>query len=96
MLPGFYDAHGHILMAAQVRGRVNLNSPPLGACRTLGDILAAIRARAAETPDGEWVLACGLDDTLLEENGSPAVGNWMRRPRIIPCSHSIFPGICAF
>lgn len=30
VLPGFYDAHGHILMAAQGRGRVNLNSPPLG------------------------------------------------------------------
>ena len=50
VLPGFYDAHGHILMTAQGRGRVNLNSPPLGTCRTLGDILAAIRARAAETP----------------------------------------------
>lgn len=95
VLPGFYDAHGHILMTAQGRGRVNLNSPPLGTCRTLGDILAAIRARAAETPEGEWVLACGLDDTLLAESGSPAVGNWMRLLRTIPCSHSIFPAICA-
>ena len=72
VLPGFYDAHGHILMAAQGRGRVNLNSPPLGTCRTLGDILAAIRARAAETPEGEWVLACGLDDTLLTEKRFPS------------------------
>lgn len=71
VLPGFYDAHGHILMTAQGRGRVNLNSPPLGTCRTLGDILAAIRDRAAETPDGEWVLACGLDDTLLAEKRFP-------------------------
>ena len=72
VLPGFYDAHGHILMTAQGRGRVNLNSPPLGTCRTLGDILAAIRARAAETPEGEWVLACGLDDTLLTEKRFPS------------------------
>ena len=72
VLPGFYDAHGHILMTAQGRGRVNLNSPPLGTCRTLGDILAAIRARAAETPEGEWVLACGLDDTLLAEKRFPS------------------------
>ena len=69
--PGFYDAHGHILMTAQGRGRVNLNSPPLGTCRTLGDILAAIRARAAETPEGEWVLAYGLDDTPLTEKAVP-------------------------
>ena len=58
VLPGFYDAHGHILMAAQLP--------------------AASMIRC-------W-----------RKNGSPAVGNWMRRPRIIPCSHSIFPGICAF
>ena len=66
------NRHGHILMTAQGRGRVNLNSPPLGTCRTLGDILAAIRARAAETPEGEWVLACGLDDTLLTEKRFPS------------------------
>ena len=72
VLPGFYDAHGHILMTAQGRGRVNLNSPPLGTCRTLRRHPAAIRARAAETPEGEWVLACGLDDTLLTEKRFPS------------------------
>ncbi len=71
VMPGFYDAHGHILLTASMLDWEDLNSPPIGTCRTLEDCLSRLRERAAKTPAGEWILAYGFDDTLMEEKRFP-------------------------
>lgn len=71
ILPGFYDAHGHILLTASMRDWEDLNAPPIGDCRTLDDCLARLRERVAKTPPGEWVFAYGFDDTLMREKRFP-------------------------
>lgn len=72
LLPGFYDAHSHIGFTGIVDLlQVILNSPPIGTMENIGDVIAALSARASETPAGGWVQGFGYDDTLLAELRHP-------------------------
>jgi predicted amidohydrolase YtcJ len=51
VLPGFIDSHNHLLATG-----LNLDAVDLSGARTVADVLAAIRTRAARTPPGEWVV----------------------------------------
>lgn len=72
VLPGFYAAHDHFPGSGRVAvSSVDLNSPPIGTVETMDELVAALRARAAETPPGEWIQGRGYDDTLLTEQRHP-------------------------
>ena len=72
MLPGFYAPHDHFPGSGRVAvTQVDLNSPPIGTIETIDQLVAALRARAADLPDGEWVSGRGYDDTLLAEGRHP-------------------------
>ena len=72
VIPGFYDAHGHFFMNVEFHAtRVDLNSPPIGDCRTFADCLERLKERAAATPPGEWVQGYGFDDTMIAEKRFP-------------------------
>lgn len=72
LLPGFYAAHDHFPSAGTVAlFNVDLNSPPMGKMKTIEDIVAALRAKAEQTPPGKWVIGRGYDDTLLREMRHP-------------------------
>ena len=72
VLPGFYAAHDHFPSAGRLAlYDVDLNSPPIGAMRTMDDMVAALRERAARTPAGQWIVGRGYDDTLLSEQRHP-------------------------
>ncbi|WP_297262267.1 amidohydrolase [uncultured Desulfovibrio sp.] len=86
IMPGFCDAHGHILLTADMLDWENLNSPPIGVCRSLDDCLARLRERAERTPEGEWVLAYGFDDTLMAEKRFPT----REELDAISCGHPVF------
>jgi predicted amidohydrolase YtcJ len=62
VLPGFIDAHTHPAMAG-------LDHLRMVDCdlRSIADILAALRKRAAETAPGEWVLRFKYDDTKTSD-----------------------------
>ena len=51
--------------------QVDLNSPPIGAIEDMDQLVAALAARAAELPEGQWVSGRGYDDTLLAEQRHP-------------------------
>jgi predicted amidohydrolase YtcJ len=68
VLPGFNDAHHHLLLLGQWLMQVDCSFP---AVRTIEDIVAAIAAKARETPPGEWVEARGYDDNKLAEGRHP-------------------------
>ncbi len=71
IVPGFIDAHGHF-PGEGVWGRiVDLNSPPIGDLDSIDELVARLRARAEETPAGEWIIGMGYDDTLLAERRHP-------------------------
>ena len=72
MTPGFYAAHDHFPGSGRVAvTQVDLNSPPIGAIENMDQLVAALRARAEELPEGQWVSGRGYDDTLLAEQRHP-------------------------
>jgi predicted amidohydrolase YtcJ len=72
LMPGFYAPHDHFPGAGVLATRlVNLGSPPMGGMETIDDVVEALRQRAAETPEGEWIQGRGYDDTLLREGRHP-------------------------
>jgi predicted amidohydrolase YtcJ len=72
LLPGFVDAHGHYPGAGIYVHAADLNAPPIGGVRTLDDLVARLRERAADVEPGEWVIGMSYDDTLLAEGRHPA------------------------
>lgn len=71
LLPGFIDAHGHFPGEGIFAVHVDLNSPPIGEVETIDDLVVRLAARAQETPEGEWIVGMGYDDTLLAEGRHP-------------------------
>lgn len=51
LLPGFTDAHLHLLRYGLFRTQVDL-----GGCRSLAEVLARLQAAAARQPAGTWIL----------------------------------------
>ncbi|HLI29255.1 MAG TPA: amidohydrolase [Chloroflexota bacterium] len=52
VVPGFYDSHNHLRATG-----LNFFAVDLSGARSIADVLAAIAARAAITPPGEWIVA---------------------------------------
>lgn len=72
LLPGFYDAHSHTLMAGEsYLTSVQLNSPPTGTIKNMGELVAALSERAAVTEPGAWVIGKNYDDGELAEKRHP-------------------------
>ncbi|MCZ6917944.1 MAG: amidohydrolase [Gemmatimonadetes bacterium] len=59
VLPGFIDCHCHPSGVRELNG-VNVN------LRTVREVQAALRAKAANTPSGYWVTGYMYDDTKLD------------------------------
>jgi predicted amidohydrolase YtcJ len=68
VLPGFIDAHVHVLAASAAAAGPDC-SP--GAAGTVDELLEVIEAAAAATPPGEWVRAYGYEETMLAEARHP-------------------------
>lgn len=67
-MPGIYDAHMHLLPLGIDMSRVDLRHEVVP---TLEALLDALRARAAVTPKGEWVLGRGFNHFLLDVGRFP-------------------------
>jgi len=61
VLPGFIDAHAHPLSSGREHLRMVACDLP-----TVAQVVAALSARSAKTPSGEWVLGFLYDDSKTE------------------------------
>jgi len=66
VLPGLHDAHGHLLGLGAA-----LESVDLVGTKSLAEIVARVRARAAGTPPGEWIVGRGWDQNDWDDNAFP-------------------------
>lgn len=66
--PGLYDAHMHLHMYGLGMAEVDLRPK---SAPTLAAVLEALKARAAETPKGEWVTGRGYDHFKLDTGRHP-------------------------
>jgi len=67
LMPGFIDGHAHVLQFGSQAVGANLLAPPDGSVNTIDDVVAALKAFAAE-PDVSrtgWIFGLGYDDALL-------------------------------
>ncbi|MEX0305562.1 MAG: amidohydrolase, partial [Leisingera sp.] len=72
LIPAFIDPHGHFPDPGFIRlFRVDLASPPRGDCPDIPTALERLRAKAAETPVGEWVMGVLFDNTAIAEGRMP-------------------------
>ncbi|MCO6392976.1 amidohydrolase family protein [Aliihoeflea aestuarii] len=67
-VPGLNDAHMHLLPYGTAMAEVDLRP---GAAPTLAALLSTLRARAAETPKGGWVIGRGYDHFQLDVKRHP-------------------------
>ncbi len=68
IVPGFIDAHCHILAYASALTAVDCSA---NAVSSISDIVNAIRQRAQSTPRGDWIRAVGYREFDLREKRHP-------------------------
>ena len=73
LLPGFIDAHGHLLAVGRNLDSLSLHPPPVGDVAGIDDIVRKIRTWIDERQiePGGLVLGIGYDDSLLAERRHP-------------------------
>ena len=68
LLPGLVESHCHMLSFGTNELGVNLKYPNV---KSMGELQAALRKKAAETPPGQWIRGWGYDHSKLAENRHP-------------------------
>lgn len=68
MTPGFNEAHNHMIGYGTTLGQIDAAFPTV---RTIADIVAAVREKAASTPTGQWIIGRGYDDNKLDDRRHP-------------------------
>jgi predicted amidohydrolase YtcJ len=69
MLPGFVEAHNHMIMYGLNLAAIDARYPGVTA---IADITRAVAARAASQPAGTWIRSFGYDDNKLAEKRHPS------------------------
>ncbi|MFM9107848.1 MAG: amidohydrolase, partial [Chloroflexota bacterium] len=64
--PGIVDSHNHLLMSGVMLREVRLYD-----CRSIGEIVDRVAARARSLPPGAWIVGRGWDESLLDERRHP-------------------------
>ena len=72
VVPGFYDAHSHfVYTGTNAKFETDLNSPPIGAVKSIDDMVKLLKQKQAELGGEAWITGFGYDDTLLSELRHP-------------------------
>ena len=69
LVPGFNDAHNHMVSFGMSLDDIPLQSPPI---ESLDDIYAAVARRAGDSPPGSWLVGTGYDQNKLWERRHPS------------------------
>lgn len=73
MVPGFFDAHGHMFQVGVMSAVANLSPPPDGEVDSITQLIEKLRQQISEpsTQALGWVIGIGYDDPLLAEQRHP-------------------------
>ena len=74
LVPGFVDGHSHFCSLVDVQTQALCASPPAGPCKTVADVIAALKAAQARRKlgPGKFVMGFGYDPELLAEKRPPS------------------------
>jgi len=65
LIPGFIDVHNHFCLCALLTDQADCR--PAAGCAKGDDVIAALRAQAAKTPPGKWIMGWGYASYLLDD-----------------------------
>ena len=68
LMPGFIEGHGHFLMLGEMRMNLDLTK-----ANSWDDIVEQVRAAAATTPPGKWIIGRGWHQAKWDSPPSPNV-----------------------
>jgi predicted amidohydrolase YtcJ len=68
LIPGFNDAHCHIFSLLRKLTSIDLSPPHI---KSIEDIKAVIKAKAANTPPGEWITGTNYNEFYLAKQRHP-------------------------
>jgi predicted amidohydrolase YtcJ len=85
VLPGFNDAHNHMIGFGMSLGEVELSSPPVD---SLDKLYAAIARRAETTAPGGWVIGSGYDQNKLGTHPDRDALDWAAPGRRVWLRHA--------
>lgn len=88
VVPGFIDAHVHLLGTAYRSRNVDASS-----CTSEDKVAALVRARAAHTPPGQWIQGSHWDKISGPKQTFPRKPRSMLLPLIIPLHCGVRMGI---
>jgi len=73
LMPGFFDAHSHLLQLTMWAISADLYPPPMGNVDSMEKLKAALLEYKAERKlkPGQWIIGMNYDDTLLSEKRHP-------------------------
>lgn len=71
LVPGFIDAHGHLVIMAQTAAMANLQPPPAGEVSSIPELQAKLTEWRAANPSAQAITGFGYDDSLLAEARHP-------------------------
>jgi predicted amidohydrolase YtcJ len=74
LVPGFVDGHSHFMSLIDVQSQALCASPPMGPCKTVADVIAALEAvqKRRQLGPGKFVMGYGYDPELLAEKRPPS------------------------
>ncbi|MDF2681062.1 MAG: amidohydrolase [Brevibacillus sp.] len=70
LLPGFIDAHLHITIYGTNKLGIDCKARSI---TSISDLLDALKEQVQQTPAGQWVRACGFDESLMMEKRYPSI-----------------------
>ena len=73
LVPGFVDGHSHFMSLVDLQTQALCMSPPAGPCRTVADVIQALRdvQKRRSLGPGKFVIGFGYDPELLAERRGP-------------------------
>ncbi len=73
MIPGFIDAHSHLINYADATLQADLNPPPIGQVESIRDIIATVKSLKEKTGAGDTgiLIGYGYDADMLKEKRHP-------------------------
>lgn len=89
VLPGFIDTHNHFCLYALLTDQADCR--PAAGCVRGDDVVEALKAKAAKTPPGKWIMGWGYAPYLLEDKKDLTRVDLDRASKKILFAWSMFP-----
>ena len=86
LMPGFIDAHSHLMQTAAKLSTVPMDPPPAGDVQSIADIVRKLKTELEANPRDvdEWLVGWGFDNGMLSDQRFPTRADLDKVSRKVP------------